>query len=88
MFIVPGMLYFVLATFVGRRKRWAILTGSALAMLDMTLLGVLFVTSWGTPVAPVLCPIAGLFVVALAVMNTFLGRSLEALRKARAAASS
>ena len=84
LFIVPGMLYLVLATFVARRKRWAIITSLLLAMLDMTLLGILFVTSWGAPGAAMMCVLAGLFVAALAVMTTFLGRSLEIIRRSTA----
>ena len=83
MFMVPGALYFILATFVARRKRWAIIAGFTLAMFDMTLLGVLFVTSWGTPVAPIMCGVSGLFVVALAGLTTYLGRSLEHLKRGR-----
>ena len=81
MFLVPGALYIVLSAFVVRRRRWAIICSFMLAMLDMTLLGVLFVTSWGSSDARVLCPLAGLFVVALAVMTTYLGRSLEVLKR-------
>jgi peptidoglycan/LPS O-acetylase OafA/YrhL len=81
-FLVPGALYLVLATFVSRRRRWAVLASFALAMFDMTLLGVVFVTSWGSPGRAVLCPLAGLFVVALAVMTAYLGRSLESLKRA------
>jgi hypothetical protein len=80
-FLVPGVLYLILATFIIRRRRWAVMAGFALAMLDMTLLGIVFVTSWGTPSGPMLCPLAGLFVVALGVMTTYLGRSLEALKR-------
>lgn len=81
MFIVPGALYLALAGFVAQRRRWAIISTLMLAMLDMTLLGILFVTSWGAPGAAMMCLLAGLFVVALAVMTTFLGRSLETIRR-------
>jgi peptidoglycan/LPS O-acetylase OafA/YrhL len=82
-FLIPGLLYIVLATFVARQRRWAVTSSLALAMLDMTLLGLLFVTCWGAPGAAIVCVLAGLFVVALAVMTTHLGRSLEALKKGR-----
>ena len=80
-FLVPGALYLVLATFVLRQRRWAVMASFALAMLDMTLLGIVFVTSWGSPSGRVLCPLTGLFVVSLAVMTAYLGRSLEALKR-------
>ena len=80
-FLVPGVLYVVLGTFIIRRRRWAVMATFALAMLDMTLLGIVFVTSWGTPSGPMLCGLSGLFVVALGVMTTSLGRSLEALKR-------
>ena len=79
-FLAPGVLYLVLAAWVARRRRWAILCSLGMAMLDMLFQGVLFVTSWGAPGAAVMCPVAALFVVALAVMTTYLGRSLEALK--------
>lgn len=81
MFIVPGVLYLALASFVVKQRRWAVITSLLLAMLDMTLLGILFVTSWGAPGAAMMCLLAGLFVVALAVMTTFLGRSLESIKQ-------
>lgn len=81
MFIIPGALYLALAGFVAQRRRWAIITTLLLAMMDMTLLGILFVTSWGAPGAAMMCVLAGLFVVALGVMTTFLGRSLETVRR-------
>jgi hypothetical protein len=85
MFLGPGVLYLMLAAFVAKRRRWAIVISLALAMLDMTLLGILFVTSWGAPGAATMCLISGLFVVALGVMTTYLGRSLEVLKQSRAA---
>ena len=81
LFILPGVLYLILATFVARKRKWAIVASLLLAMADMTLLGVLFVTSFGAPGAALMCVLAGLFVVALAVLTTFLGRSLEAIKR-------
>ena len=81
LFILPGLLYLLLATFVARQRRWAVIASLVLAMADMTLLGVLFVTCWGVPGAALLCVLAALFVVALGVMSTYLGRSLEALKR-------
>ena len=81
MFMIPGGLYLLLATWVARRRRWAVILCTALAMLDMMLLGLLFVTSWGAPGAAAMCVLSGLFVVALGVMMTYLQRSLEALRR-------
>jgi hypothetical protein len=80
-FMVPGALYLVLATFVARQRRWAIISALGLAMVDMTLLGILFVTSWGTRTATTLCPLAGMFVVTLAVLTHYLGRCLEARKR-------
>lgn len=81
MFMIPGALYLLLATWVARRRRWAVLSCTALAMLDMMLLGLLFVTSWGAPGAAAMCVLSALFVVALGVMMTYLQRSREALRR-------
>jgi hypothetical protein len=81
MFVIPGALYLLLATWVARRRRWAVMLCTALAMLDMMLLGLLFVTSWGAPGAAAMCVLSALFVVALGVMMTYLQRSLEALRR-------
>jgi hypothetical protein len=78
---VPGLLYLLLPTWVMRRRRWAVLTSQAIAMIDMMLLGVLFVSSWGVPGAWPLLVLAGLFVVALGVMTTFLGRSLALIKR-------
>jgi hypothetical protein len=89
MFILPGLLYVILAAFVSRRRRWAIKATFALASLDMTLLGVVIVTFFGrSRESIILCTICGLFVVALAVLTTFLGRSLDALKRLEAGGSS
>ena len=79
MFLIPGVLYLFLSAFVTRKKRWAIWCTYALGMLDLVLLGILFVTSWGTPDAHIICPIAGAFVVSIAVLTAFLRRCFEAL---------
>jgi hypothetical protein len=81
MFMIPGALYLLLATWVARRRRWAVILCTGLAMLDMVLLGLLFVTSWSAPGAAAMCVLSALFVVALGVMMTYLQRSLEALRR-------
>ena len=82
MFILPGMLYVILAAFVSRRRRWAIKATFALASVDMTLLGIVIVSFFGpSREGVILCTICGLFVIALAVLTTFLGRSLDALKR-------
>ena len=67
---------------MSRRRGWAIKTTFALASLDMTLLGIVIVSSLGRSREDVLlCTICGLFVLALAALTTFLGRSLDALKR-------
>jgi hypothetical protein len=82
LFILPGLLYVILAAFVSRRRRWAVKATFALASIDMTLLGIVIVTFFGPSREGILlCTICGLFVVALGVLTTFLGKSLDALNR-------
>ena len=82
MFLGPGLLYLILAGWVSRRRKWAIKATFALAFVDMTLLGIVFVSFFGSSrEALFVCTLCGLFVVALAVLTTLLARSLDALRR-------
>jgi hypothetical protein len=81
LFGVPGLLYFVLATWVARRRRWAIWITLLLAMADMMLLGLLFWLEVGAPGALIICALSGLFLAALSVLWMYLTKSLEALKR-------
>ena len=78
MFLIPGILYLVLSMFILRKRRWAIWSAYALAMLDMVFLGILFVSSWPTEARVIMCSISGAFVISIATLSTFLRRCLEA----------
>ena len=78
-FIVPGLLYLILATWVARRRRWAVALSYGLAMLGMTLLGMLCVLLWGGKGSWTIILPAGLFVVASATFMMYLRRSLQVL---------
>ena len=80
MFLVPGLLYLLLSAFVTRRKKWAVSGTFVLAMLDMIILGIMFVSSWGTPKGEIVCAISGTFVVAIAVLTTFLRRCFDSIK--------
>lgn len=50
--------------------------------MDMTLLGIVIVTFFGSSRDAIfICTICGMFVVALAVLTTLLGRALDALKR-------
>ena len=81
LFLIPGFLYMALASWVARRRKWAIVTSYALAWMNLPFLLLLFILLWGgTGSWRVLIPIA-LFVVALGTLAMYLVRSLEALKR-------
>jgi hypothetical protein len=81
LFLVPGILYMALASWVARGRKWAILASYALAWMNLPFLLLLFILLWGgTGAWRVLVPIA-LFVVALGTLARYLVRSLEALKR-------
>jgi cytochrome bd-type quinol oxidase subunit 2 len=77
LFSIPGFLYLVLAVWVRRQKLWAARLMFALAALDMTMLGVILITFWGSRQGVSICIVCGLFVVTLGLLSSFLGRGLE-----------
>jgi hypothetical protein len=81
LFSVPGVMYLLLAAWVGRQRLWAARLMFLLAMLDMTLLGVIFVTFWGSRQAMSICAVSALFVVTLGILSGFLGRGLESCKR-------
>jgi hypothetical protein len=81
LFSVPGLMYLLLATWVGRQRLWAARLMFLLAMLDMTLLGVIFVTFWGSRRSISICAVSALFVVTLGILSGFLGRGLESCKR-------
>lgn len=80
LFIGPGALYVLLSVWVARRRRWAVGLLMLLALLDLTLLGALFMSAVGQAGALLLCGVVGLFVVALAVLVALLARAWEGLK--------
>ena len=79
---LTGIAYLALAGWVSRRRRWAIKATFGLAFVDMTLLGMVVVSFFGSSRNSILvCIICFLFVVALGALTTFLGRSLEILKR-------
>ncbi len=80
-FIVPGLLYLILSTWVARKRRWAVALNYGFTMLGMTLLGMLCVLLWGGNGAWTIILPAALFVVASATLMMYLRRSLELLNR-------
>jgi hypothetical protein len=83
-FIVPGLLYLILATWVARRRRWAVTLSYGLAMLGMTLMGMLFVLMWGGVGAWRIELPAGLFALAIATLMMYLRGALAVLQRSGA----
>lgn len=80
--VLTGVAYLALAGWVSRRRKWAIKATFGLAFVDMTLLGMIVVSFFGSSRNSILvCIICFLFVVALGALTTFLGRSLEILKR-------
>ena len=84
LFSLPGFLYLVLAAWMRREKLWAARLMFGLAALDMTMLGVILITFWGSRQGLSICIVCGLFVVTLGLLSSFLGRGLELRKTAEA----